>query len=257
MRRFPRGWWLPGSAAVVAFGVATVYAGPVLLDPIFNRFTQLPPGATRADVLSLARRAGVDVGEVFEVDASRRTTGANAYVNGIGATKRVVLFDTLLRHFTDEEVRLVVAHELGHVRHRDVWRFLAFLAVAAPPGMLAIARATERLLPSGEPAGPRALPAVALAALIVGVPVTAVANQLSRRVEARTDAFALELTGTPEPFIDFERRIVVKNVAEPAPPKWSQLLFGSHPTAVQRIGVAVAVRDRALRRPDPETPAGS
>jgi STE24 endopeptidase len=257
MRRFPRTWWAPGAGLVVGFGAAVTWLGPVVLDPIFNRFTPLPEGTTRADVLDLAGRAGVDVGEVFEVDASRRTTGANAYVNGLGATKRVVLFDTLLRDFTRDEVRLVVAHELGHVRHRDVPRFLAFLAVAAPAGMLAVARVAGRLQRGGDPAGPEALPAVALAALLVGLPVSAVANQLSRRIEARTDAFALELTGTPEPFIDFERRIVVKNVAEPAPPRWAQLVFGSHPTALERIGAAVAVRDQARRPSGPGTPGGS
>ena len=96
------------------------FLGPVILDPIFNTFTPLPEGSTRDDVLALARRAGVDVGEVYEVDASRRTTAANAYVNGIGRTKRVVLYDTLLTEFTPAETRLVIAHELGHVHFRDV-----------------------------------------------------------------------------------------------------------------------------------------
>ena len=104
---------MPGSVVVVAFGAVTIYAGPVVLDPLFNKFTPLPAGQTRADVLELARRAGVDVGEVYEVDASRRTTAANAYVTGLGSTKRVVLYDTLLENFTRDELRLVVAHELG------------------------------------------------------------------------------------------------------------------------------------------------
>ena len=87
---------------------------------MFNDFTPLPEGETRSDVLELARAAGVEVGEVFSVDASRRTTGANAYVTGLGPTKRVVLFDTLLDRYSRDEVRVVVAHELAHVRHRDV-----------------------------------------------------------------------------------------------------------------------------------------
>jgi STE24 endopeptidase len=256
MRRFPRTWWAPGAAVAVGFGVLTTYLGPVVLDPIFNRFTPLPEGRERADVLDLARRAGVDVGEVYEVDASRRTTAANAYVNGLGRTKRVVLFDTLIRDFTRDEVRLVVAHELGHVRHDDVRRLLAYLAIVAPAGTLAVARVTEALQPPDEPAGPRALPALALAAMLVGTPVTAVANRLSRRIEARTDDFALRLTNAPEPFIGFEKRITVKNIAEPEPPGWAEVLFGTHPTTLQRIGAAVAFREQALpaaRR----TPAGS
>ena len=109
----PRRWWIPGSAAVVAFGSITIYAGPIVLDPIFNRFTPLPAGQTRSDVLDLAKQAGVDVGRSTSIDASRRTTAANAYVNGLGHTKRVVLYDNLLDDFSRDEMRLVVAHELG------------------------------------------------------------------------------------------------------------------------------------------------
>src|SRR4051794_4143116 len=257
MRRFPRTWWVPGAGALVGFGVLTTYLGPVVLDPIFNRFTPLPDGRERSDVLDLADAAGVDVGEVFSVDASRRTTAANAYVNGIGRTKRVVLFDTLMRDFTRDEVRLVVAHELGHVRHDDVRRLLAFLAIVAPVGTLAVARVTEAIRNgNGDPAGPAAVPALALAAMLVGAPVNAVTNRLSRRIEARTDEFALRLTDAPEPFIGFEKRITIKNIAEPEPPAWAELLFGTHPSTLQRIGAAVAFRESAPRE-DRRTPAGS
>src|SRR4051812_11648747 len=256
MRRFGPAWWAPGAALAAGVAVVFSYLGPVVLDPVFNRFTPLPEGPLRADVLELARRAGVDVGEVYEVDASRRTTAANAYVNGLGRTKRVVLYDTLMRDFTRDEVRLVVAHELGHVRHDDVRRLLTFLAILAPAGTLAAALVADALQPDGEPAGPRTLPALALAAMLVGTPVTAVANRLSRRIEARTDAFALRLTDAPEPFIGFEQRITVKNVAEPDPPAWAELLFGTHPSTLQRIGAAVAFRESAPRG-DRRTPAGS
>jgi STE24 endopeptidase len=256
MRRFPRGWWAPGAGVVIGFGVLTTYLGPVVLDPIFNRFTPLPEGRERADVLELADRAGVDVGKVYEVDASRRTTAANAYVNGIGRTKRVVLFDTLMKDFTRDEVRLVVAHELGHVRHDDVPRLLAYLAIVAPVGTLAVARVAEALQPEGEPAGPRALPALALAGMLVLTPMTAIFNRLSRRIEARTDAFALELTHAPEPFIGFEKRITVKNIAEPDPPAWAEVMFGSHPNTLQRIGAAVTFRESAPPA-DRRTPASS
>ena len=119
-RRFPRSWWAPAAAGTIVFGAVFMAVAPVLLDPIFNDFTPLPDGQTRADVLELARAAGVTVGEVYSVDASRRTTAANAYVTGLGPTKRVVLFDTLLDRYNRDEVRVVVAHELAHVRGRDV-----------------------------------------------------------------------------------------------------------------------------------------
>jgi STE24 endopeptidase len=240
MRRFGGRWWIPGAAVVLGFGVLTTYGAPVVLDPLFNKFTPLPQGQVRAAVLELAGEAGVEVGEVYEMDASRRTTAANAYVAGLGSTKRVVLYDTLLEDFDFEEVRLVVAHELAHVANRDVPNGLLFLAIVAPFGMLAVARLTEAL--GGREPGARAIPAAALALAIVVPGVTAVSNQLSRAVEARADADAMRLTGRPAALIEFQRRIAVKNVSDPDPPGWSQALFGTHPTTLERIGAAEARR---------------
>ncbi|HEX3317921.1 MAG TPA: M48 family metallopeptidase [Solirubrobacteraceae bacterium] len=268
VRRRPRDWWLPASGATVGLSALFLFVGPVLLDPVFNRFTPLAPGPVRDGVLRLAETAGVDVGEVFEVDASRRTTAANAYVHGLGRTKRVVLYDTLLRDFTPEEVDLVVAHELAHVRHRDVPRGLLFLAVVAPLGVHAAQRVIEALIPEEELRRTATIvPAGALAMGVVSFAVSAASNQLSRRMERRADAYALELTDAPDPFIAFERRITVKNLADPDPPRWLTFLLGTHPPTVERIGTGVAY-DRATRPrstssstpesvPGPRTPAGS
>ncbi len=240
MRRFGPRWWLPGAAVVVAFGAITSYAGPVVLDPLFNDFKRLPRGELRTDVLELARAADVDVGEVYEMDASRRTTAANAYVNGLGATKRVVLYDTLVKDFKPAETRLVVAHELGHVHHHDVRNGLIWLAIVAPFGMWAAAVLAERLAPRGAALGPRAVPAVALSLALVVPAVTIVSNQLSRDVERRADAFSLALTRDPATFIAFQRRISVQNVSDPDPPAIVRFLFGTHPSTVERIGLAKA-----------------
>jgi STE24 endopeptidase len=242
MRRLPRSWWAPGSAVVVATGAAFVFLSPVVIDPLFNRFMPLPPGPARDDVLELAGRAGVRVGQVYEVDASRRTTAANAYVTGLGATKRVVLYDTLLKNFSRDETRLVVAHELAHVRHRDVPHGLLYMMVVAPLTGLAVAQLTRRLAgaaPAGD-AGPDVLPALALSLALVSTPLSAIANALSRRVEARADAFALRLTHDPDTFISFERRIALRNLIDPDPPRWLTILMGTHPSTVQRIGIARA-----------------
>jgi STE24 endopeptidase len=235
MRRVPRTWWLPGAGAVVAAGALVAFAGPVVLDPIFNRFEPLPEGPLRRDVLALADQAGVRVREVYVVDASRRTTAANAYVTGLGATKRVVLFDTLVDAFTHDETRLVVAHELAHVRFRDVPRALAFSALVAPMTALAAAGLTERLAVAE---GAAVLPALALAAGAVAVPAGIAANALSRRVENRADAFALRLTDAVDPFVSFERRITLRNLGDPDPPRLMHALFATHPSTVERIGIA-------------------
>jgi STE24 endopeptidase len=252
MRRFGRNWWAPAAAVAVGFGVFMTYASPLVIEPLFNTFKPLPAGELRSDVLALAEDAGVEVGEVYEMDASRRTTAANAYVAGLGSTKRVVLYDTLLRDFSEDEVRLVVAHELGHVHYRDVPRGLLYLAIVAPFGMFAAARLSERLAPAG---GPAAVPAVALSLALLVPALTMISNQLSRAVEARADRFSLELTDAPDALIGFQRRIVVKNVSDPEPPAWTSFLLGTHPTAMQRIGQALAVKNRD--REAARTPGGS
>jgi STE24 endopeptidase len=244
MRRYPRDWWLPAAAGSVAGGALFTASAPVLLAPLFNKFTPLPEGETRSDVLELARAAGVEVGEVYSVDESRRTTGANAYVTGLGPTKRVVLFDTLLDRFDRDQVRVVVAHELAHVRNRDVLRGVAYAAIVAPAAALAVQRLSWEL--SDERATPRALPVLALAAMLVAVPTGLVGNRLSRAVERRADAFSLQLSRAPEAFISFQRSIAVQNVADVAPPRWVSALLATHPPTLERIGAAVAFSQREL-----------
>lgn len=241
VRRCRGRWWIPGAGVVVVFGVASVFLVPLLVEPLFNKFEPLPRGELRSEVLQLADRSGVDVGEVFRVDASRRTTGANAYVGGLGATKRVVLYDNLIEGFPPDQVRSVVAHELGHVKHRDLPRGLLWLAIVALPGALVVQRLTERMTgPAGRDSGPAVLPALALSLALVSFVVGCAGNVLSRRVEASADSFALRLTDEPAAFIALERRLAVSNVSQPDPPALTQLLFATHPTTVERIGVGEA-----------------
>ncbi len=259
-RRHGEDWWKAAAGGSVAVAAGVTLVGPVVLDPIFNDFTPLRDGDLRREVLALSERAGVTVREVFEVDASRRTRAANAYVNGLGASRRVVLFDTLLESFTPAEARSVVAHELAHVRYRDVPRMLVYLGLVAPAGARAVARLRERLAGAAQPEAN--LPALALAAGVVSGTLGVITRQLSRAVERRADAFALELTGDPDAFISFERRITGQNLADPDPPRWLRLAFGTHPPIVERIGIATAYaageRPTPPRRPRrPRTRAGS
>ena len=241
IRRFPRAWWAIGAVSAVVLSAVFVSYGPVVIDPLFNKFTALPDSPLRAEVLALAHKDGVDVGQVYRVDASRRTTGANAYVNGIGHTKRVVLYDNLLKDFSPDQVQSVVAHELGHVKHRDVPRGLLWLAIVAPAGMLVIQRLTERLAPreTGRRAGPAVLPAAALSIAVVSFFLNIPGNALSRQVERSADGHALHLDGDPAAFIAVERKLALQNLGDPEPPDWAQFVFGTHPKTVERIGYAL------------------
>lgn len=262
VRRFPRRWWIAGSGGVAVAAVVLVFVTPLVIDPLFNRFDPLE-GPLRADVERLADRAGVDVGEVYVMDASRRTTAANAYVTGLGRSKRVVLYDTLVERYPRDEVRFVVAHELAHQREHDVRGAILFVVIVGPVCLFAVAVAVRRIGPGApnggqlagaDGAGPgdggtgptgadaRLVPALALALAVVVPVVTTVSNQLSRSVEARADSVALRLTDDPDALVDFRRRSTVRNVSDPDPGRLGHVLLGTHPTSVERIGAAEAWR---------------
>jgi STE24 endopeptidase len=243
-RRFPRRWWAPAAVLVVAYGVVTIWLYPILIDPVFNKFERLPDGPLRTQVLRLAERAGVDVGQVYRVDASRRTTAANAYVIGLGHSKRVVLYDNLIEDFPRDDVRVVVAHELGHQKHDDLLRGLAWLAIVAPAGTFLSQALAERFARRERLGTPAALPAIAFAIALVSLGLGCASNVLSRKVEASADSFALRLTNDAQGFIDFERRITLSNISDPDPPKLLHVLFDTHPTPLERLGAGEAWRDK-------------
>jgi STE24 endopeptidase len=242
MRRFGGRWWIPGSFGVVIGATIITWLAPVVIAPLFNKFKELPPGPARTDVLDLAHRAGVDVGHVYEVDASRRTTAINAYVNGIGSSKQVVLYDTLLKDLNPAERNAVIAHELGHVHGADIRRGLIFVALVTPLSLIFISAmaggiAGRRGIRPGQPAY---LPAFALAIAVTSIVIGVPGNQLSRAVEARADTFALQLTDDPQGMIELQQQLADRNLSDPDPPGVYTFVFGTHPPAIKRIGAALA-----------------
>jgi STE24 endopeptidase len=247
VRRFGDRWWIPGAVVASAYAVLFVGLAPILLEPIFNDFDRLPNGRARAEVLELGERAGVDIGEVFRVDASRRSTALNAYVSGLGPTKRVVIYDTLLESVDRAPLRSVVAHELAHVEQRDLWRGLAFVAIVALPATLFASLLAGALIRRTgiNPRSPAALPAYALAIAVTTLAMGAIGNQLSRKVEAAADARALELTDDPLGLVELQRRLAKRNISDPSPPGWYEALFATHPPTIERIGIALGYERRA------------
>ena len=154
----------------------------------------------------------------------------------------MVLYDTLLERANRPELRSIVAHELGHVKHDDILRGLAFVALVAPLGLLFARELGEAVAEraGAEHRGPSALPAYALGLALASLLLGVVGNQLSRRVEASADSFALELTHDPRALIQVQRRLAIRNVANPDPPAIVTALVGTHPPAIDRIGAAIA-----------------
>jgi len=244
-RRLPRTWWAWGAGAVAALVAAGSFAYPVLVEPVFEQTTPLAAGPQREALLALAARDGVPVRDVLVADASRRTTALNAHVSGFGSTRRLVVYDTLLRQAPPEEVRLVVAHELGHAQRQDVLRGTALGAVGAAVGVcvLALLLTWRPLLArSGAdgPGDPRVVPLV-LALVGFGTLLAAPATNLaSRHIEAKADLHSLQLTGEVDTFIASERRLSVTNLSDLDPASLAYALFATHPTGPERIAAARA-----------------
>ncbi|MFI5916671.1 M48 family metallopeptidase [Dactylosporangium sp. NPDC051541] len=241
----PTWWWAWAAAGAAALTVLLTFVFPVLVEPVFNKFTPMPEGEQRTALMALAARDGVPVRDVLIADASRRTRAVNAYVSGLGPTRRIVVYDTLLEKAPPPEVESVVAHELGHAKAGDVLTGTLLGALGAAAAVCALYllgswTALLRLARVDSIAEPRALAlllAVATVASLVAGPAQAF---ISRRVEARADTHALTLTADPTDFEAMQGRLALVNLGDPDPNPLEQFLFGTHPTAVERMAAAKA-----------------
>jgi STE24 endopeptidase len=230
------GWWVEAAGAAFASVVFLFsFLAPVLLAPLFNRFVPLDQEPLRTELHTLARTAGVPVEAVLIEDTSRRTRKANAYVTGLGRTRRLVVSDTLLGDASPTEVHVVVAHELGHRRKHHV--LLGTLLSLA--GVIVTTIVLWALLGTGV-ADPCRLPLLLLIPLGLTLAAGPAANALSRRWEQEADRFALELTGDRTAYEQTFRRLAASNLTDLDPPRLVYLLLFTHPTPPQRLAAAIA-----------------
>ena len=239
----PAWWWAFGAVGAAALVVLLSFVFPVLVEPVFNTFTPMPSGPLRDELVTMAARDGIPVRDVLVADASRRTTGLNAYVSGFGATRRLVVYDTLLREAPPGEVRGVVAHELGHAKDRDpeVGTLLAAIGAAAAVVALYLLGHWGALLHRagvGSIGSPEAIGLVLAVMAVSGLVSGPVQNLVSRRVEARADQHALVLTGEPAEFAAMQLRLAEVNIADVHPPRIEYVLFATHPDTVERVAAA-------------------
>ncbi|GGF31538.1 hypothetical protein GCM10011519_01110 [Marmoricola endophyticus] len=255
-RRAPRSWpvWCALVSAVLVVLGSFVY--PVVVEPLNNQFASLPAGPLREGVLRLADREGVEVDDVLVADASRRTTTLNAYVTGFGATRRVVLWDNTVRDLPRDQVLSIVAHELGHARDDDVLTgtllgaFGAVLGVGLLGLLLQPGERTSWWVRRSGAAGPHDVRVLALLLALTSAGellATPVEDTVSRALEARADQTALRATRDPSAFEAMQRRLAAQSLGDPDPPLVYRLVFGTHPTTVQRIGAARAYAEGTVR----------
>jgi STE24 endopeptidase len=232
-RAWPSWWVVPAAAGAALVVLFLLFLAPVVLEPIFNSFRPLEDTGLAQRLTALAARVGAPVRTVLVADASRRTNKVNAYVSGLGASRRVVVWDTLLDAADPDGVALVVAHELGHRKLRHV----AKLTVAAMAAAVAVVVVLRLVL--ATPRG-RDLPVALLVVLASEVALLPLLSALSRRFERQADLFALRATGELTTFERVMTTLARRNLGDLAPPRWAYLLMFSHPTAPERLALARA-----------------
>ena len=242
-RLLPRWWWAPAALGAATLVVVVSFVYPLVVEPVFNRFTPMPAGPLRTSLLQLAERDGVAVDDVLVADASRRTSTLNAYVSGFAGSRRIVVYDTLVQQAPEQEVQLVVAHELGHAKENDVLKgtLLGALGAAVTVIVLYLLLTWRGLLDTAgaTSAGDPRVVALVLSLIALGTFVTSPMQALvSRHVEARADVHALDLTADPTTFAVMQKRLAITSRADLTPPRLGYLWFASHPTTPQRIAMA-------------------
>jgi Zn-dependent protease with chaperone function len=234
-------WWLSAAGVFTCVAVALANLAPVILMPLFYRFKPLEREVLRQRLLTLSDRAGVKVLGAFEWGLGEKTSRANAALVGLGRTRRILVSDTLLKDYSDDEIEVILAHEIAHHVHYDIWSGLAIESAALALSLLAAdvaVRALGAWFGIAGVADPAALSVIALAGGLVSMLLTPVANAWSRHNERRADRFALALTHRPTAFISAMRRLAAQNLAEERPSSAVFWFFHTHPTIEERIAAA-------------------
>jgi STE24 endopeptidase len=234
-KRWP--WALTLGYVVAAMLIAFIY--PSVIAPIFDKFYPLQDQAILGDIRDLTDKAGMEVGEVLVMEASVRTARANAYFAGVGGSRQVVLYDNLINTHTQEQVKLVVAHEMGHWRYGHVAKGLAFSAIGVAGVLLAFSLAVGRMPPSSYASLERTLLLLLIVSTLAGYVLSPASSFISRKHEVAADAYSLELTADPGTFISTQLNLSRSNLSDVEPPLFMRWFSWTHPTTLERINAAV------------------
>ena len=241
LRRWPAYWWIVSAIGFIGFFILLANLAPVLIFPIFFKFKPLENDALTHRLVELSRRAGTRVKGVFEWKLSEKTKKANAALVGLGNTRRIILADTLLANFTEDEVEAVLAHELGHHVHRHIFQGMAVQAGATLLGFYLADFALRRLSPFFGFRGPADFANLPLFALVItglSLVLLPAVNAHSRFMERQADAYALRaIPGSPA-FVSSMDKLAELNLAERKPDPWIEFIFHSHPSIEKRVAFA-------------------
>jgi Zn-dependent protease with chaperone function len=235
----PQTWWLWVALAMLFFSVVMAILAPVLIFPIFYKFTPLPEGDLTKRLLALAERAHTRVRGVFTMQLSNKTTAANAALMGLGNTRRIVVGDTMLDRYTPDEIEVVLAHELGHHVHHDIWKLIISQSILTLGGLYLVnvvlhwAVNTQHIY--NGLADPATLPLLLALMGAFGLIVMPIGNGLSRAIEYQADEYALQATQMMEPFKSAMTRLANQNLSDVEPSPIIEFLFHDHPSINKRL----------------------
>ncbi len=251
IRIAPQRWWIIAWAVFTGLFLLMAQLAPVVLLPIFYKFEPLANDTLRDRLTKLGERAGTRVRGVYEWKLSEKSNKANAALTGLGSTRRIILSDTLLEHYSDDEIEAILAHELGHHVHKHILKsiftqvaitFFAFWLINVVlrfviakdwfPGL------SSRLYDFAN------LPLIVLVATVLGFVLMPALNAISRHHERQADRYAWENTPAIEPFITSMQKLADQNLAERQPNKVIEALFHSHPSIGKRIAAAESWADK-------------
>ena len=241
LRRSPEYWWIAAGFGYSVVIVILVNLAPVVLLPLFYTFKPLERAELRDRLTALASKAGARIMGVYEWTLSDRTKKANAALAGLGHTRRILLSDTLLSQYSDDEIEVILAHELAHHVHKDIWTSIAYDVALTFAGFFAAHQALRWAVPYfglQGPADPAGIPVLLITAGGVGLAVKPLLNAISRSHERRADAYALHMTSNAPAFISAMRRLGQQNLAEENPTRLVQAFFYTHPPIKERLETA-------------------
>jgi STE24 endopeptidase len=235
----PQTWWLWVALAMLFFSVVMANLAPVLIFPIFYKFTPLPEGDLSKRLLALAQRAHTRVRGVFTMHMSNKTTAANAALMGLGNTRRIVIGDTMLDRYTPDEIEVVLAHELGHHVHHDIWKLIISQSILTLGGLylvnLVLHWAVDNQHIYTSLADPATIPLLLALMGAFSLIVMPIGNGLSRAIEYQADEYALQSTKMVEPFKRAMTRLANQNLSDVEPSPIIEFLFHDHPSINKRL----------------------
>jgi Zn-dependent protease with chaperone function len=257
LRRWPRGWWLAMSIGTLPLIVAGALIQPLVIDPLYNEFTPLRDRRLEARILELAARAEIPGRNVYEVDKSAQTVKYNAYVNGFGASQRIVLWDTTLKGMQEDEILFVMGHEMGHYKLGHIWKGIAAYSLLSVLLFFLAARLTGWAV---RRFGPRwgftelsdvaSMPLLSAAISLLTLFAQPAINGYTRRVEHEADVFALEVTRDNDAGARAFLKLGSQNRSDPEPPSWITFFQYTHPPLMRRIRFALEYRPWERGRPN-------